>query len=49
MYANARSVFDHARSDLDHNSALASELVCGMAARTPSISQNAAVCRTSRT
>jgi hypothetical protein len=47
--ANARSVFDHARpilirrSRIVANSALASGLVCGMAARTPCISQHAAV------
>ena len=53
--ADARDVLDHARSDLDQalsdrrELALASGLVFGIAARTPCISQNAAVWRTSRT
>jgi hypothetical protein len=48
-------VLDHARADLDQaleivaNSQPASGLLRGIAARTPCISQNAAVWRTSRT
>jgi hypothetical protein len=37
------------RSRIVVNSALASGSVCGIAARTPCINQNAAVCRISRT
>ena len=53
--ADACRMLDHPRADLDEalaivaNSAVASGLVAGIAARTPCISQNAAVCRTSRT
>ena len=55
MNADAGEMLDHARADLDQrsrmvaNSHLASGLLRGIAARTPCISQNAAVWRTSRT
>ena len=55
MNADAGEMLDHARADLDQalsyrrELAAASGLLRGIAARTPYISQNAAVWRTSRT
>jgi hypothetical protein len=46
---DARDVLDHARSNLDQAVSDRRELIGGIAARTPCISQNAAVWRTSRT